>query len=159
MVSILQVPISAFQDKLGWSRKKSVTIIAGGSAVISILLFSTHSAIKFVDIIDHFANNIGIVFGALMSIVMITWFKRSKLPELEQHINAISSIQLGQGWRFMLTVVTPLTLLVAFVLSLIALITTGYGDYPVFMQLIFGWGIVLMFILGALALSRLKDRQ
>ena len=94
-----------------------------------------------------------------MSIVMITWFKRSKLPELEQHINAISSIQLGQGWRFMLTVVTPLTLLVAFVLSLIALITTGYGDYPVFMQLIFGWGIVLMFILGALALSRLKDRQ
>ncbi len=159
MVSILQVPISAFQDKLGWSRRKSVTIIAGGSAVVSILLFSTHSAIKFVDIIDHFANNIGIVFGALMSIVMITWFKRSKLPELEQHINAISSIQLGKGWRFMLTVVTPLTLLIAFVLSLIALITTGYGDYPVFMQLIFGWGIVLMFILGALALSRLKDRQ
>ncbi|KAF7275948.1 hypothetical protein GWI33_011074, partial [Rhynchophorus ferrugineus] len=61
MVSILEVPISAFQDKLGWSRKKSVTIVAGGSAIVSTLLFSTHSAITFVDVIDHFANNIGIV--------------------------------------------------------------------------------------------------
>lgn len=31
MVSILQVPIAAFQDKLGWSRKRAVTIIAGFS--------------------------------------------------------------------------------------------------------------------------------
>ncbi|MFC3901295.1 neurotransmitter:Na+ symporter, NSS family [Acinetobacter marinus] len=159
MVSILQVPISAFQDKLGWSRAKAVTIIAGGLAVISIGLFSTHSAIKFVDIIDHFANSIGIVFGALLSIVMITWFKRSKLFELEQHINAISSIQMGAGWRFMLTIVTPLSLLIAFVLSIVSLVSNGYEGYPTSMLLIFGWGVVLLFILGALALSQLKDHE
>ena len=95
MVSILQVPIAAFQDKLGWSRKRAVTIIAGGSAIISTLLFSTHSAITFVDIIDYFANNIGIVGGGLLSIILVTWFRRPLLKELQQHVNQYSSIKLG----------------------------------------------------------------
>ncbi len=81
MVSILQVPIAAFQDKLGWSRKRAVTIIAGGSAIVSTILFSTHSAITFVDIIDYFANNIGIVGGGLLSIILVTWFRRPLLKE------------------------------------------------------------------------------
>ncbi len=33
----------------------------------------THSAITFVDIIDYFANNIGIVGGGLLSIILVTW--------------------------------------------------------------------------------------
>ncbi|OUY06388.1 sodium-dependent transporter [Acinetobacter populi] len=157
MVSILEVPICAFQDKLGWSRKKSVTIVAGGSAIVSTLLFSTHSAVTFVDIIDHFANNIGIVAGAFFSIILVSWFKRPLLKQLEQHINATSSISLGKGWEFMLTIVTPLSLLVALGLTLTALITKGYGDYPVFVQVIFGWGYIALFALGAFFFSRLKD--
>lgn len=49
------------QDKLKWSRKKAVTIIGGGSALVSIILFSSVNAIKLVDIVDHFINNIGII--------------------------------------------------------------------------------------------------
>ena len=101
MVSILQVPIAAFQDKLGWSRKRAVTIIAGGSAIVSTILFSTHSAITFVDIIDYFANNIGIVGGGLLSIILVTWFRRPLLKELQQHVNQYSSIKLGWGWNFL----------------------------------------------------------
>lgn len=108
MVSILQVPIAAFQDKLGWSRKRAVTIIAGGSAIVSTILFSTHSAITFVDIIDYFANNIGIVGGGLLSIILVTWFRRPLLKELQQYVNQYSSIKLGWGWNFLLTIVTPL---------------------------------------------------
>ncbi len=69
MVSILEVPIAAMQDKLKWSRKKAVTIIGGGSALVSVILFSSVNAIKLVDIVDHFINNIGIVGGALVSIL------------------------------------------------------------------------------------------
>jgi neurotransmitter:Na+ symporter, NSS family len=46
MVSILEVPIAAMQDKLKWSRKKAVTIIGGGSALVSVILFSSVNAIK-----------------------------------------------------------------------------------------------------------------
>ena len=159
MVSILQVPIAAFQDKLGWSRKRAVTIIAGGSAIISTLLFSTHSAITFVDIIDYFANNIGIVGGGLLSIILVTWFRRPLLKELQAHVNQYSSIKLGWGWNFLLTVVTPLSLLVALGLTLKSIFAEGYGGYPLHILLTVGGGTVLLFVIGAVLLSRLKDHD
>jgi len=159
MVSILQVPIAAFQDKLGWSRKRAVTIIAGGSAIVSTILFSTHSAITFVDIIDYFANNIGIVGGGLLSIILVTWFRRPLLKELQQHVNQYSSIKLGWGWNFLLTIVTPLSLLVALALTLKSIFAEGYGGYPLHILLIVGGGTVALFILGAVLLSRLKDQD
>ncbi|MBF4520643.1 MULTISPECIES: sodium-dependent transporter [Acinetobacter] len=159
MVSILQVPIAAFQDKLGWSRKRAVTIIAGGSAIISTLLFSTHSAITFVDIIDYFANNIGIVGGGLLSIILVTWFRRPLLKELQTHVNQYSSIKLGWGWNFLLTVVTPLSLLVALGLTLKSIFAEGYSGYPLHILLTVGGGTVLLFVIGAVMLSRLKDHD
>lgn len=159
MVSILQVPIAAFQDKLGWSRKRAVTIIAGGSAIVSTILFSTHSAITFVDIIDYFANNIGIVGGGLLSIILVTWFRRPLLKELQQHVNQYSSIKLGGGWNFLLTIVTPLSLLVALGLTLKSIFAEGYGGYPLHILLTVGGGTVVLFIIGAVLLSRLKDHD
>lgn len=159
MVSILQVPIAAFQDKLGWSRKRAVTIIAGGSAIISTLLFSTHSAITFVDIIDYFANNIGIVGGGLLSIILVTWFRRPLLKELQAHVNQYSSIKLGWSWNFLLTVVTPLSLLVALGLTLKSIFAEGYSGYPLHILLTVGGGTVLLFVIGAVMLSRLKDHD
>lgn len=159
MVSILQVPIAAFQDKLGWSRKRAVTIIAGGSAIVSTILFSTHSAITFVDIIDYFANNIGIVGGGLLSIILVTWFRRPLLKELQQHVNQYSSIKLGWGWNFLLTIVTPLSLLVALGLTLKSIFAEGYGGYPLHILLTVGGGTVVLFIIGTVLLSRLKDHD
>ena len=159
MVSILQVPIAAFQDKLGWSRKRAVTIIAGGSAIVSTILFSTHSAITFVDIIDYFANNIGIVGGGLLSIILVTWFRRPLLKELQQHVNQYSSIKLGLGWNILLTIVTPLSLLVALALTLKSIFAEGYGGYPLHILLTVGGGTVALFIIGAVLLSRLKDQD
>lgn len=159
MVSILQVPIQAFQDKLAWSHKKSVTIIAGGSAVVSTLIFSTHSAITFVDIIDYFANNIGIVGGGLLSIILVSWFRRSLLTQLKEHINQYSSIKLGAGWNFLLTVITPLSLLVALLLTVKSIIVEGYGGYSAQILWIVGGTTLALFILGAIGLSCLKDKE
>ena len=159
MVSILQVPIAAFQDKLGWSRRRAVAIIAGGSAVVSTLLFSTHSAITFVDIIDYFANNIGIVGGGLLSIILVSWFKRPLVAQLQAHINQYSSVKLGKGWDFMLTVITPLSLVVALLLTIKAVFAEGYGGYPLSTLLIVGGGSVCVMVLGAVIFSCLKDHE
>lgn len=158
MVSILEVPIAALQDKLKWSRVKAVSIIGGSAGLVSILLFSTTNAIKLVDIIDHFINNIGIVTGAFISIILVSWFKRSLMKDLELHINQISTVQLGRTWEITLTIITPAVLLSTLVLTLLALIQKGYGDYSLSLQIWFGWGSVIFCILGALLFSKLKDR-
>lgn len=158
MVSILEVPIAALQDKLKWSRKKAVTMVGGTTAALSIFLFSSTSAIKLVDIIDHFINNLGIVSGALISIVMVSWFKRTLMTELEMHINHISTIKLGKTWEFTLTIITPVVLLSTLLLTLVALIQKGYGDYSTSLLTIFGWGCVIFCALGALVMSKVHDR-
>ncbi|MFL1731673.1 sodium-dependent transporter [Moraxella oculi] len=156
MASIIQVPISAVEDKFGWSHKKAVTVIGGISAAISILLFSTKTALTFVDVIDHFANNIGVVFGAILSIIWVTWLNRGLLDRLIRHINSISSFKLGAGWVFVLTIVTPISLIAALFLSLKSLLTKGYGDYDLMTQVIFGWGMVVFFAIGGMILTKLK---
>ena len=158
MVSILEVPIAAMQDKLKWSRKKAVTIIGGGSALVSVILFSSVNAIKLVDIVDHFINNIGIVGGALVSILCITWFKRSALIELRDHVNRISTIQLGKGWAFTLTVITSLVLLTTLSMTLFNLVKNGYDTYSMSLQGLFGWGSVIFCAVVAIVLSKVKDR-
>jgi NSS family neurotransmitter:Na+ symporter len=156
LISILEVPISAFQDKFDWSRKKAVTAIGGVCALISISAFSTGSSLVLVDVIDHFANNIGIVAGGLMSIVLVTWFNRHKIPGLLAHSNRISSIKLGGAWIFMLTVITPTVLTIALGLKFIDLVKTPYEGYSSTILLLFGWGVVVFFGLGAFILSRMK---
>ncbi|OOS08015.1 neurotransmitter:Na+ symporter, NSS family [Moraxella cuniculi DSM 21768] len=157
MASILQVPISACQDKFGWSKNKSVTIVGGVSAIISIAMFSSYNAITFVDVIDHFANNIGVVVGAILSIIWVTWLHRQLLPKLISHINGISSFKVGAIWSVMLTIITPISLIIALVLSLKDLLSKNYGDYSSMTLLIFGWGVVAIFALTALILPRIKS--
>lgn len=158
MVSILEVPIAAMMDKLKWSRKKAVSIVGGGSAVVSIFLFSSVNSIKLVDIVDHFINNIGIIGGALVSIICIAWFKREALTKIKNHINRVSTIQLGRGWDFTLTVITSMILLVTLGMTVFNLITKGYDSYSISMQLMFGWGSVIFCAVIALILAKVKDR-
>lgn len=158
MVSILEVPIAAMQDKLKWSRPKAVSIIGGGSALVSIFLFSSVNAIKLVDIIDHFINNIGIIGGALISIISIAWFKRSALIELRDHVNRISTIQLGKGWDFTLTVITSFILLTTLTMTIFNLVQNGYDTYSMSLQGVFGWGSVIFCAVVAVILSKIKDR-
>lgn len=158
MVSILEVPISAMMDKLKWGRKKAVTIVGGGSALVSIVLFSSVNSIKLVDIIDHFINNIGIIGGALISIISIAWFKRSALLEIRNHVNAISTVHLGKGWDFTLTVITSLILLITLAMTIYNLLLKGYGDYSISMQWLFGWGCVIFCAVVAFVLAKMKDR-
>ncbi len=155
LVSVMEVPISAIQDKTGCSRKKAVLGIGGGTALLSILLFSTASAMSLVDIIDHFINNIGVVLGALLSIVLVAWLIRGKLREYTAHSNEVSSIKLGKGWQVLLSIVAPLSLIVALGLTMNSLFQEGYGDYPAWLVGTFGWGSVLCCLIGAIVLHYL----
>ena len=103
-------------------------------------------------------NNIGIIGGALLSIITVAWFKRSALIELRDHVNRISTVQLGKGWDFTLTVITSMILLVTLCMTIFSLITKGYDTYSSSMLMIFGWGCVAFCAVIAVALSKVKDR-
>src|SRR5699024_6228129 len=102
LISIVQVPIQALRDKFRLGNRTS-TIVGGTMATVSLLLMPTSTGLYALDTMDAWANNIGIVGSAVLSIVVVAWLLR-KLPVLSRHLNAISSIKLGWIWMSLISI-------------------------------------------------------
>lgn len=155
LVTIVEVVVSAVQDKFGWQRKKASLVAGIACAIPSLLLFPTTTGLATLDIIDKFVNVIGIVFIALTTIVVAGWYLH-RIPELRGHINQVSSLQLGRWWDFVLQVLTPLILGITFVLEIKDLLQHGYGGYSTAKVAVFGWSLAVFLYGGAAIFSRFR---
>ncbi|MFS0576528.1 sodium-dependent transporter [Sporosarcina sp. 179-K 3D1 HS] len=108
LVSICETYIAGVSDKFNISRRRSVIIGVGLSAVIS-LLFATRGGLFFLDAADYFINQFGIAAIGLIEVILIAWVFR-KLDVFENHANEISDIRLGGWWKFCLRFITPIVL-------------------------------------------------
>ena len=152
MISLLEVVIAAFREKTGMSRKAASWIIGGVTATASIVLFPTTTGLKLLDVTDHFINNIGIVGVALLACLVISWALR-KLPVLRDHLNEYSSFKVNNVWMLLVSVVVPLVLLGLWITEVITVASKGYGGMPGDFVGIFGWGMSILVVVLALALS------
>src|SRR5699024_3501382 len=107
MISIVEVVISSFQDKVGVSRTVATMAIGVPMAVVSILLMPTEQGLQNLDILDKFANSIGIVGVALIALIVVMFVLR-KAPTLRDHLNSVSSFKAGPIWILCLAVITPI---------------------------------------------------
>src|SRR5699024_10836618 len=76
LISIVQVPIQALRDKFRVGNRASTIFVGGGMAIISLLLMPTITGLYALDTMDAWANNIGIVGSAVLSIVVVAWLLR-----------------------------------------------------------------------------------
>ncbi|MGO2111762.1 MAG: sodium-dependent transporter [Pseudoclavibacter sp.] len=150
LISILQVVSSAVQDKFGLSTRAAALWIGIISAVISILLFSTATGLLALDVMDNWANNVGVVLSAILGsvIVMLVYFRRGR--ELMFHLNSLSTFKVGNLWFALAGVVAPLVLAYMFVAGVITLLSEGYGDMPGWYLGVFGWGTFAFFVVVAI---------
>lgn len=148
LISIVQVVVSAVQDRTGMRRMPAVFGIGGLVALVSILLFPTDDGLFLLDASDHFINQYGIALAALVALVVIAWLLR-KLPELQQNADATSAIRLGHWWRICLGVITPLVLGWMMVDSLRTEFDENYEGYSTGFLLTAGWGVAI----GALVIG------
>ncbi len=157
MISIMEVVISAVKDKTGWSRVTTVSTVGVGTAVISIVLIGGVSGVTILDVVDAFSNNIGIVGGAFISLVLVAWVYR-KLDVLTAALNAHGSVKIGRTWKFMVGVVLPVVLGVLLVIDVRDKITQGYGGFDDWVVTTFGWGALGVVLVAAIALSAMPWR-
>jgi len=165
LVSISETYIAGVADKFNISRRRSVIIGVGLSAVIS-LLFATRGGLFFLDAADYFINQFGVAAIGLVEVIMIAWVFR-KLGTFENHANAISDIRLGGWWKFCLSVITPLVLgYMMFGLLKINLLKQhtdgegnvignyeGYSDSFIWTS---GWSVAIFAIVAAIIFSIFK---
>src|SRR5699024_5682442 len=110
---------------------------------------------NLLDITDHFANSFGIVGAGLTIVITLSWGLH-RLREMSDHLNAVSSFEVGGTWTVLLTVVTPLVLGFMFISQLVTTIREGYGDMPAWYVEMFGWGMSVLLFIVAVILSNLS---
>lgn len=155
ILSMIQGLAAAFQDKLGWSQKRSSLTFGTIIAIISITLFSTTSGLLILDVMDYYVNNIAIVLSAIVTMVLISLVYK-KTPELKNHLNTVSSVKIGKGWQITITYIAPAILTVILISALREALTNGYKDYPGSFLNIFGWGSLAMILLISVTIRKIK---
>ena len=152
-ISILEAVTSAVIDKMGWSRKKAANIVIGVSFIVS-MAFATNGGLLLLDLVDHFANNIGIMSSCLVELVLMTWLV--KVSDARKYVNSVSDFAVGVWFDICLRFISPVILAIIVVTKVKTLMTEGYGGY----DLTLGWALIgVLFIIGVAvnAMSRKEN--
>ncbi|GAA3915086.1 sodium-dependent transporter [Microbacterium invictum] len=158
LVSVLQVVSAAVQEKFGLSVRAAAVSVGGVSAVLSIFGFSTTTGLLALDVVDQWANNVGIVASAVITTILLMWVLR-RGPELRDHLNAISTFKVGRSWIFLVSVLVPIVLGYMLISRIITLIVEGYSGLPAWYLTLFGWGAVLVIVVIAVVATLLPWRR
>ncbi|MEZ8804721.1 sodium-dependent transporter [Vibrio atlanticus] len=135
-ISIMEAVTSAIMDKLNWSRKKAASIVIGVGVVVS-MAFATNGGLLLLDLVDHFANNVGIMVGGFIETLLMAWLL-NKVSDVRTYVNEISDFSIGVWFNVCLRFVTPVMLAIILATKLSALFTDGYGGY----DLTLGWAMI-----------------
>lgn len=158
LVSILQVPLAAIQEKFGISHTAATTVVVGVGGVISLIFYTTTSGLAMLDTVDYFTNNFGVVASAVLMAVVVTYLVR-KLPELRAHLNTVSTLSIGRWWEVLVAIVVPVMLTIMIVWTLTETLREPYGGYPWSFVNIVGWGVLALMIVLAFVLAALRWRH
>ncbi|GAB3651503.1 sodium-dependent transporter [Streptomyces sparsus] len=158
LISIVQVVVSAVQDRTGMARVPAVLVCGGAVAVVSLALFPTDGGLYLLDASDHFINQYGIALAALVSVITIAWVLR-RLPILQKDADDTSAVRLGRWWRICLGVITPVVLGWMLVDALRQELSENYEGYPTGFLLAVGWGAAIGALVIAVLLALIPWRR
>ena len=152
-VSLAEPGIAAIREKFGLSRKAAVNWLCGASALLS-LLYVFKGGLYFLDIVDYFINNYGIVVSAILMVVLAGWVSK-QVDSLQNHINDVSIVRIGAWWPIVIRFITPLSLAAMVLWNIYKEWMMTYGGYPQWSVNVFGWGLLAVVIIaGALIQQR-----
>jgi NSS family neurotransmitter:Na+ symporter len=153
-VSIIEVGVIAVRDKFGFSRTKAVNIVSGVSFLIG-LIYVTKGGLYYLDTIDHFINNFGLVLSGLIEVVLVAWVVR-RLRDLQRFLNEDAYIPVGGWWIFFLSIVTPIILIIITAFNLYNEFANPYEGYPASGLILLGGGAVALAIVFGFVFQALK---
>ncbi len=160
-ISIVEAFASAVIDKFAWKRSAvvSTTCIAG---FLGSSLFTTSAGLYWLDIVDHFLNNYGLIVVGLLECLLIVWYY--KIDKLHFHLSDVSeggySRAWDMTWEWCVKFVAPTVLVGILVWSIAEDLQTPYEGYPTQALLVLGLGWVLgTFLVSGIFSTFSKERE
>ncbi len=140
--------LSSTSDKLGWSRKKTATVLSIVGCGFSLILTSGISSF-LVEIIDSFVNQFGILLLIGIQCIIFAWFYGVEhfIPTLNQY----STFKVGKIWKFIIKYLLPAILIIMWIIGILSLFTKS-GPFEILIDSI----IIISVIVFAIILTKIK---
>jgi NSS family neurotransmitter:Na+ symporter len=147
-LGFLEPMLSTTSDKLGWSRKKTATVLSIVGCVISLILTSGISS-YLVGIIDTFVNEYGILVLIAIQCIIFAWFYG--LDKFLPALNGLSIINVGRTWKLVIKYVLPCFLILMWANGLVKMLKTAQ-PFEIIVDVI----ILVAVMVSAIVLTRVK---
>ena len=110
--------LSSLCNKLGWSRKKGVTILTIVACVVTVI-FSTGCSSYLVGVVDGFVNNFGILILIGVQAIIFGWLYG--VEKVIPVLNEFSTFKVGKTWVFTLKYLLPILLIIVWIFGVVDL--------------------------------------
>jgi len=147
---------SSINNKWNLSKTK-VTAIVCLLGFFASLLFATGSGIYWLELLDHFIANFGLVLIGLVECIIIGWFYRAS--KIRQHANKTSEIMIGRWWDFLIKYVIPSVLIILLIISVFDNIINPYGNFDTWVIILGGVLPCIIIFLAAFVLTKYKNQK
>lgn len=113
-VGIFEPMVSSLEEKLDWSRKKTVTILCIIGFIAS-LIFTTGISSNLVRVVDEFVNEFGILLLIAIQCIIFTWIY--DVDSLIAVINENGRFKVGSLWKVIVKYVLPCFLIIIWLIG------------------------------------------
>jgi len=131
-----------------------------GFGIIALLIgivYTTKSGLYWLDIVDYFMNNYGLLVVGILQCIAIGYFYNYR--KMREYANSKSDFAIGPWWDFCVKYLTPIVVGFLFITSIVDRVSTSYGGYSRFAEFLGGWLILIIFIVVAVILYKKKGRE
>ncbi len=151
-ISILEAFTSAVIDKFNVNR----TFVVSAVCILGFMgsaIFTTHSGLYWLDIVDHFITHYGLVVVGIAECIIGAWL--FDVEKLRKHVNGISTIKMPKIWNVIIRFFVPAILLVILAGDLVSELKAPYGNYPWFSIAVIGLNWMGLTVIAAAIFTKL----
>ena len=154
--SMIEPISSGLHDKWKISKAKATAVLCTFGFFIS-LIFTTGGGRYWLELLDHFVCNFGLVMIGLVECLILGWMY--KIYKLREHTNETSELLLGKWWDILIKYVIPTVLSILLAVAIIENILNPYKGYP--WWVIIAGGVAPLLIIFALSfvLMKIKGKE
>ena len=153
--SMIEPIISGINGKWKITKAKATAIMCTFGFFAS-LIFTTGSGLYWLEILDHFIANFGLVTIGLLECLILGW--GFNLHRFREHANKTSDIIIGRWWDVLIKFVIPIILVILLVASMLDNIINPYMGYPWWVILVGGMTPVVTIFLLSFILMKIKGK-